>query len=45
MMHVRYNIAFTEIDMASQILTFLKENYLKYPAMEKLLNQVVSKCF
>jgi len=45
MMHVMYNIAFTATDVASKILTFLKANYVKYQAMEKLLNQVISKSF
>jgi len=42
MMHIIYNIAFTVTDVASEILTFLKANCLKYKVTAKLLNQVIS---
>jgi len=44
-MHVIENIAFTATDVASKIFAFLKANYLKYQAMKRLLNHVVSKAF
>jgi len=40
---VKYNIAFTATAVASKILTSIKANYLKYQAMAKFLNQVISK--
>jgi len=39
------DIAFAATDVASEIVTFLNANYLKYQVMVNFLNQAISKGF
>ena len=43
MMHVMYSIAFTATDVASQFLSFLNANYVKYQVIVNYLNQIIRK--
>ena len=43
--HVMCDTAYAATDVAPDVLTFLKANYLKYQVSVKLLNQVISKGF